>query len=440
MQTPLRFARVVAALVALAFAPHAVAAFHLFRIEQIFSNADGTVQFVVLHESFGANGENFWAGQSLRATGGGVTKTFTFPSNLPSSATAGRRVLVATQGFAALGIVTPDYMIPNGFLSTGAGTVNFANVDIVGYGSLPADGVTAIDHGGNAVPNVATNFAGQSGSVTPPPAVFGNFQGLWWKNPPGSESGWGINLNHQGLTIFATWFTYGLDGKPVWYVVSAISTAANPNVFTGNLFTGTGPPFTAFDPAQVVATQVGTATFTFTDADTAQFAYTVNGISQTKEITREVFGNPVPTCAFGSPPPLTESSNFQDIWWKAPAGSEPGWGVNFPGWGVNFTHQGDTIFASWFTFGADGKPLWFVVAATKTSPGVYTGTLVRPTSGPPFNAVPFDPAQVVGTVVGTVTLTFIDGNNATFDYTVDGVQQAKAITRQVFALPGNVCQ
>lgn len=34
----------------------------------------------------------------------------------------------------------------------------------------------------------------------------------------------------------------------------------------------------------------------------------------------------------------------------APAGAESGWGVNF-------THQGDTIFATWFTYD-DGTPLW----------------------------------------------------------------------------------
>src|SRR5215468_7343864 len=46
---------------ALMFAASAAsAAFHLFQIEQIFSNADGTVQFVVLHEFTGSNGENFW--------------------------------------------------------------------------------------------------------------------------------------------------------------------------------------------------------------------------------------------------------------------------------------------------------------------------------------------------------------------------------------------
>jgi hypothetical protein len=37
-------------------------------------------------------------------------------------------------------------------------------------------------------------------------------------------------------------------------------------------------------------------------------------------------------------------------------------------------------------------------------------------------------------------MTFSDGNNATFAYSVDGVPQAKAITRQVFRAPGTTCQ
>ena len=44
------------------------------------------------------------------------------------------------------------------------------------------------------------------------------------------------------------------------------------------------------------------------------------------------------------------------------------------------------------------------------------------------------------TAVGTATFTFSDGNNAQFAYTVNGVSQAKAITRQVFTPPGTVCQ
>ena len=43
------------------------------------------------------------------------------------------------------------------------------------------------------------------------------------------------------------------------------------------------------------------------------------------------------------------------------------------------------------------------------------------------------------TFVGDATVTFADGNRATFAYTVNGTTQAKAVTRQVFVAPGTVC-
>ena len=106
---------------------------------------------------------------------------------------------------------------------------------------------------------------------------------------------------------------------------------------------------------------------------------------------------------------------------------------------MNLTHQGDTIFATWFTYGSDGKPLWLVFAAPKSSANSYTGTLYTG-NGPPFNAVPFDPAQVTKSVVGSATLTFSDGNNGTFAYAVGGISGARPITRQVFVPPGTLCR
>jgi len=267
----------------------------------------------------------------------------------------------------------------------------------------------------------------------PPLGANSNFQGIWWAAPPGWESGWGINFAHQGDIIFATWFTFGPDGKPLWLVAAATKTSNG--VYTGDLYTGTGPAFnsTPFDPNAVVATKVGTITLTFTDNNNASFAYTVNGVSQSKQITRQQFGATMPSCTWGAQPDLTLATNYQDMWWASPPP-----GVE-SGWGINFAHQGDTVFATWFTFGADGKPLWLVVAAPKVGDGVYSGTLYTAT-GPAFNAVPFDPSQVAGTPVGTATLTFTDGNNATFAYNVNGVQQIKQLTRQVFSPPGTVCQ
>ena len=111
-----RIFRYILALLSLLAAPAAWANFHLWQIEEIFSNADGTVQYVVLHEVTGTNGENLLAGHTFTATSGGMTKTFTFPNDLPGgesgiygpmpSPTAFARFLIATQGFAQLGLVT----------------------------------------------------------------------------------------------------------------------------------------------------------------------------------------------------------------------------------------------------------------------------------------------------------------------------------------------
>jgi hypothetical protein len=145
----------------------AQAAFHTFRLEQLYSNADGSVQFVVLHESNGSNGENLWNGNALRATPtGGAQRTSFFEKDLPSN-TANRRVLVATPGFAALGIVTPDYTMPANFLPINGGTVSYAGVSQITYMSLPTDGVNALMSSGAVVPNVATNFFGATASVVP---------------------------------------------------------------------------------------------------------------------------------------------------------------------------------------------------------------------------------------------------------------------------------
>ena len=207
----------------------AFATFHAFRIEQIYSNADGTVQFVVMREAFSTNGEHFWMNQVLTSSDGMATKSFTFPSNLPSASTAGRRVLIATPDFAALGLVTPDFTIPRGFLPMANGSVNFAGIDRLDYVSLSVGSGNAINSSGVAVPNVATNFAGLSASVPGSPLV--PAVGLWW-NP--AEDGTGYNFDVKHGVLVMSMFTYeAVTGHSEWYV------AAGPLTNNGTTFTGT---------------------------------------------------------------------------------------------------------------------------------------------------------------------------------------------------------
>lgn len=436
------------AMVLLAAAPGAHAAFHMFRIEQLYSNADGTVQFIVLHECCGFNGENLWVGHKLKVTHGGAQNTYTFPNNLPggestdygmtASPTAHSRVLVATQGFADLNIVAPDYIIPTGFLPTDGGVLDYAeSTDVFVYPSLPTDGTNALYRSGMMSANLATNFAGNSASVSPSAPAVRNYEGLWYAAPAESESGWGINFAHQRDIIFATWFTYDLNGNAWWLIMQANKTA--DGVYQGNLVETHGPAFNTvpFAP-KATGNTIGSGTLSFSDANNGTFDYTVNGSHQTKAITREFWGT-LPTCVWGAQPDLTlATSNYQDLWYAFPAESESGWGVNF-------THQDDIIFATWFTYDFNGNPLWLFASATKTAPGVYTGKLNR-TTGPAFNAVPFLKANVHSTEVGTLTITFANGNSASFQYdvTLNGpaskVTQTKTVTREVWDPPGTVCQ
>ncbi|HVN33657.1 MAG TPA: hypothetical protein VMU96_00210, partial [Casimicrobiaceae bacterium] len=205
----------------------AVAEYHTFQIEQIFSNANGSVQFIVMHEMFGQNGENFWMGNQLTIG----ANAFTFNKNLPGgtlaygygmgtpSPTANKRVLIATQGFAALGIVTPDFVVPNGFLPTAGGTLSYAGVDSVTFGPLPTDGVTAINRNAQSIPNLATNFAGQSASVTPaaPPANITPLAGAYY-DP--AESGSGFTLDYQNGTLVVASYSFLPSGAAQWYLSS----------------------------------------------------------------------------------------------------------------------------------------------------------------------------------------------------------------------------
>src|SRR5262249_38339741 len=104
---------------------------------------------------------------------------------------------------------------------------------------------------------------------------------------------------------------------------------------------------------------------------------------------------------------LGPSPNYQGLWWNAPAASESGWGINF-------AHQGNTIFATWFTYDLAGNPWWLAVEAKKTVGNIYSGDLFT-TVGPAFNAVPFDPSMVVETTVGSASFTFSGNNQARFD-------------------------
>lgn len=155
-----------------------LAALAAFEVTQVFSNADGTVQFVQLREVDGQNGQQNLAGRTLTASRDGRTKTYTFPSDLPSATTANRAVLVATQGWLAVPArypefrqLVPDYIAPDQFLPAQGGTIAFGS-DSWTFGPLPRDGFSAVYRAGNPIrDNSPANFGGVTLSLPVVPVI-----------------------------------------------------------------------------------------------------------------------------------------------------------------------------------------------------------------------------------------------------------------------------
>ena len=321
---------------------------------------------------------------------------------------------------------------PNGISVDPSGThVYVTNSD--------SDSVSAIDAATNTVtatikvgslPISYGNFFGPPNAALVPDS----YQGLWWNSPAGSESGWGLNLTQQGDILFATWFTYDADGSGLWLVMSN-GVRTNAATYTGTLYRTTGSPFNAtWNPAAMKSTPVGSATFSFSDSDNGVFTHTLNGSTHVKAITRQIFSLPALRCTIGGTAGATP--NYQDLWWRSPAGSQSGWGVNL-------AHQGDILFATWFTYDANGKGQWLVMSnGVRTGSDTYSGVLYRMTGPAYWNSGPafWNPAKVTTTPVGTATFSFSDSGNGTFAYALDGISQSQPITRQVFSAPATVCK
>jgi lysyl endopeptidase len=119
-----------------------------------------------------------------------------------------------------------------------------------------------------------------------------NYQDLWW-NP--SESGWGINFAHQGNILFGTLFVYGLGNQDRWFVASGM-TQGSDGVFRGDLFYTNGPAFNSAAWGSISIRPVGNISVRFFDGANGTLSYTIEGVSVTKTITRQVFAAAPPSC------------------------------------------------------------------------------------------------------------------------------------------------
>jgi hypothetical protein len=118
-----------------------------------------------------------------------------------------------------------------------------------------------------------------------------DFSDLWW-NP--NEDGWGVTLTQQNQVLFVTLYVFQNNHQPKWFVGPATQyQGADANgmvTFSGPLFETTGSDLGgAWNPGDRHPSQVGTITFTASQISVGTLAYTVNGVSVAKTITRQIW-------------------------------------------------------------------------------------------------------------------------------------------------------
>lgn len=208
----------------LATAQSAFAPYHAWDIGEIYSSADGTVQFVELRASSSGQ-QNFANVITIQTTNSLGTNSFLCATNLPGDS-GGKTCIIGTSNLATVpGGVIPNYIVPANFIrpavAGGNATVvfipsGFSRVTAL-YTNLPTDGDSALFKSGSSVFAVPTNspknFAGQSNTIVPVKFLAAtrgtNSVGVSFRTATGVNGSTGPNYALQGNDTFGTanWIT-----------------------------------------------------------------------------------------------------------------------------------------------------------------------------------------------------------------------------------------
>jgi len=195
----------------------AFAGAHTWKINEVYTDASGLIQFVELRESGGGDSEIGTGGRAVTSS----LHSFTMTSNV-ASPTAFKSILIATPGYAALkNVPAPDYILPAAsvpfFDVTFPNTMGYSTFDawVIPADSIPTDGVLSFNRAAGITTNSPTNYAGQTGTVNlnppAPPAV-----------PDGGGTGAPMTvtaLDMAASSLQITWDTATCDGDSGFHIV-----------------------------------------------------------------------------------------------------------------------------------------------------------------------------------------------------------------------------
>jgi uncharacterized protein (DUF1800 family) len=258
-----------------------------------------------------------------------------------------------------------------------------------------------------------------------------NLVGFWWKS---SEPGWGLSVQQQGTSTFAVWYTYDVQGAPIWYTLTC--SFGTGNTCAGDLYTAKGTPLTQITgSANSTAIKAGTGSLTLA-GNTLSLAYTIGTVTQTRaNIERFNFAASSPACTFQNVSSRANLTNYTDHWWGGSGAS---------GWGIQISHQEKTVFLGWYSYNDQGTASWTTGIGTQGAANsqLIKGSIYRVPAGTPFSQIG-NGTQPASTDIGTFELNFTDGEKGRFTYTLPSSNiAARSLGIERFAIAGgavNVC-
>lgn len=249
----------------------------------------------------------------------------------------------------------------------------------------------------------------------------------WWN---ASEDGWGLFIFDQGNVLLPAWFTYDSDGEPTWFLVAGAFLQPDGS-YVGELFRFTGVPFDQISGvASNPETSVGAVALRFIGETGLRFDYMIDGISQSKQMTRFPFGSRTLGCRAASASQRAAATNFSDVWYDS--GS--------PGWGLFINQVDDLMVAVWYTYDSDGEALFMVFVGERQPDGSFSGDVFRQRNGTPFSQIDAAPPSPGSDVVGSARLSFSSGTRGSFAYTLGSVSQSKPIERLQLGSAATLCE
>ena len=210
----------------------------------------------------------FMAWYTYDASGAPVWYVIT---NCPVSGTSCTGDILRVTG--GVSVTVPWNSPPLSVTKVGAGTFAFADANR-GTFTYTLNGVAGVK-------NITRQI--YATGTTPPPV---DYTSLYW-NP--NESGWGVSITQQFGVIFVALYTYDANRNPIWYVATNCRVVNNGCTDALVQVNGGSIPTDVWNGTNLAVKAVGTMTLSFSDASNGTMSFSIDGVSSSKAITKQLF-------------------------------------------------------------------------------------------------------------------------------------------------------